>query len=177
MLDSCFNFEPFWVPFWLHFGTLLAPRSLQNRAKNQSKIKLQQHAFTGLPREAPRTPQELPRQPQELPRPPQDCPKSHSNSPKRPQNPPKRLQDRPKKPPRPSQSNLFSIVLNNHYSFKKHKCWKFARSHQEDPRSCQDQHIRSSELLSLHASEPPGLRVPAANCLGGIREAQTISKN
>ena len=32
-----------------------------------------------------------------------------------------------------------------------------------------------NELLSLHTSEPPGLRVPAANCLGGIREAQTIS--
>ena len=32
----------------------------------------------------------------------------------------------------------------------------------------------SSELLSLYASEPPGLRVPAAKCLGGIREAQTI---
>ena len=31
-----------------------------------------------------------------------------------------------------------------------------------------------NELLSLHTSEPPGLRVPAANCLGGIREAQTI---
>ena len=32
-----------------------------------------------------------------------------------------------------------------------------------------------NELLSLHTSEPPGLRVPAAKCLGGICEAQTIT--
>ena len=68
----------------------------------------------------------------------------------------------------------FSIVLNNHYFLIKHICWKFSRSHQEDPRSCQDQHIKASELLSLHASEPLGLRVPAAKCLCGCREAQTI---
>ena len=37
--------------------------------------------------------------------------------------------------------------------------------------------IRASELLSLHVSEPPGLRVLAAWCIGGIREAQTISYN
>ena len=156
------------VRFGPHFGSILgpfwAPRSTQNRTKNPSKIKLQQHASTGPPREALRPPQELPRPPQDHPKSSQDHPQSPPNSPKRAQNPPERLQDRPKKPPRPSQSNPFSIVLNN------------TRSHQEDPRSFQDQHIRSSELLSLHTSEPLRLRVPAANCLGGIREAQTISR-
>ena len=57
----------------------------------------------------------------------------------------------------------------------KNSCWKFSRRYQEDPRGFQDQHMRASEFLSFHASEPPGLREPADRCLGGIREAQTIS--
>ena len=153
MLNFGFNFGS----FGLHFGSILgpfwAPRSTQNRTKNPSKIKLQQHASTGPPREALRPPQELPRPPQDRPKSSQDHPKSLPNSPKRAQNPSKRLQDRPKKPPRPSQSNRFWIVLNNHYFLTKQKFWKFARSHQGDPRSCQDQ--RASEPPHIWASRPP----------------------
>ena len=143
--------------FGLRFGSILgafrAPRSVQNRTQNRSKNKLRQYASTGPPREALRPPQELPRPPQDRPKSSQDHPKSLPNSPKRAQNPSKRLQDRPKKPPRPSQSNRFWIVLNNHYFLTKQKFWKFARSHQGDPRSCQDQ--RASEPPHIWASRPP----------------------
>ena len=75
----------------------------------------------------------------------------------------------PKKPPRPSQQSSFSRVLKNN-------CFNMNIFVGSSPRSCQDQHIiRAFELLSLHTSQPPSLRVPAANCLGGIREAQTIN--
>ena len=50
----------------------------------------------------------------------------------------------------------------------------FSRSHHEDPRDFQDQHVRAYELLDLHKSQPPNRQVRAAKCLGGIREAQTI---
>ena len=66
----------FLLQFWSVLGSVLAPfwdpRSIQNRTKNRSKIKLQRHASTGPPREAVRPPQELPRPPQDRPKSSQD---------------------------------------------------------------------------------------------------------
>lgn len=53
--------------------------------------------------------------------------------------------------------------------------WEFSTRPQEDPSGFENQHTMASELPSLHAPEPPSLRLPAANCSGGIRQAQTIS--
>ena len=159
--------------FGLRFGSILgpfwAPRSIQNRTKNQSKIKLQRHASTGPPRETLRPPQELPRPPQDRPKSSQDHPKSLPNSPKRAQTPCKKLQDRPKKPSdhrRVIDSELCSIII----IFLQNK--NFGSS-PEAIKEIQEA-AKINELLSLHTSEPPGLRVPAAKCLGGCREAQTI---
>ena len=62
----------FFTCFGFHFGSMArlfwAPRSLQNRTKNHSKIKLQQHTSPGPPREAPRPPQDPPKRPQDRPR-------------------------------------------------------------------------------------------------------------
>ena len=129
------------APFWDPFG-------LQDRPKIGPKIHQKLSCSNMPPQDRPERPQDRPKSSQDHPKSSQDHPQSPPNSPKRAQNPPERLQDRPKKPPRPSQSNPFSIVLNHHYLLTKHKSWKYARSHQEDPRSCQDQHIRSSELRS-----------------------------
>ena len=66
-------------------------------------------------------------------------------------------------------------VLSNPEKRQMYDQFGTADPQQAGPRGFQDQYIRASKLPSLHTSEPPGLRVPAANCLGGIREAQTIS--
>ena len=116
-------------------------------------------------RDDPKRPQEVPRPLQDSSKRPQDHPKRLQDSPMKHQNLAKKLQDRPR-----SRQDHPKVIFSQ-------LCSIIARSHQEDPRNCQDQHIRSSELLSLHTSEPPGLRVPAANCLGGICEAQTISSS
>ena len=95
------------------------------------------------------------------------APRGSQDPPRQPQGVQIPLRRLPKKPPRPSQQSSFSSVLKNN-------CFNMNIFVGSSPRSCQDQHIRATELLSLHASQPPSLRVPAANCLGGIREAQTI---
>ena len=108
--------EPRWSPRASPRGS---PRGSQDGAKKEKKneVKLRE-ARNATGRVMGGHPGVVTR-PLEEGRGDQDQPKSPPNSPKRPQNPPKRLQDRPKKPPRPSQSNLFSIVLNYHYSGKK----------------------------------------------------------
>ena len=111
-------------------------------------------------------------------------PKRSQDRPKSPQRPPKRPSETPSSDPKnnprgPGRSHFFaksffqmcSISLISHQDVY----WKLFRSHQKDPRTYKDQHIRASELLSLHTSEPLRLRVPAANCLRGIREALTIA--
>ena len=132
----------------------------------------------------PKKPQDRPKRPQgplqEASRSPQEAPKTLPRGRQRDLSPPKTPPSGPKNAPRgPERSHLspkssFAIVLNNHWFLMKNDNWKFQRSHRKDPRTFQDQHVRASELPSLHASEPPSLRVPAAKCLGGIREAQTI---
>ena len=166
----------FWLQFWTVLGSVLAPCwdpfGLQHRSKTGPKIHQKSSCSNMPPQDRPERPQDLSRPHQDRPKSAQDHPKSYPNSPKRPQNHPKEASRSPQEPQRSSQSNLSSIVLDNFYFPTKHTCCKLDRSNQEDPRSCQDQNIRSSELLSLYASEPSGLRVPAGSCLGGICEAQ-----
>ena len=156
--------DPFGDPFW-------APKSFPNLFRNRSKIKLRQHS--------PMTPlQEGPRPPQEAPRPPQEAPRSPQEPSKTPQEAVRDPSSGPKNNPRgPGRSHLFpkssfSNVLNKLDFLIK----IFIGSFQEAIKKIQElPKINMSEPPSFQASMPLSLRVPAAKCLGGIREAQTIT--
>ena len=109
MLDFVFDFGPFWVPFWCHFGT-------PNRPFWGSIFALFSNVAPRGPQEPPRGPQELPkstqRGPQDAPRGPQDRPRRPKRPPrtaKSPPRPPKMSQNRPKNRPKNRSENRSEI--------------------------------------------------------------------
>ena len=71
-----FDFCPFWVPFWCHFGSLLAPFGEPKSSKIRTEI-------LRSPQEVPRGAQEAPRGTQKAPKSTQKAPKSTKNEAKR----------------------------------------------------------------------------------------------
>ena len=128
------------------------------------------------------------------PRPPQDAPRTAQEASRSPQEAPKTLPRGSKRAPRPPES--FPMWLRNSPKWSQETSFfsnwifpifclcsrpsiclyirkdstKLSRSHQEASKSFANQHIMISELPSLQVSE-----CPVSSCLGGIREAQTIS--
>ena len=145
------DFDAFWLPKCLPLGDLFGTKIHQQILKNRSEIGLLKMSSRDAPETTPRAPKTHPRHPPDPPKPPQDAPRGRFGS--------------------------HLGVIFDCFSLKiapSASRWHQDGIFQKDPRTFQDQHIRASELLSLRASEPPSLRVPAAKCLGGIREAQTI---
>ena len=105
---------PFWDPFGLQDRSKIGPKIDQNLSCGNMPLQDRPER----PQDRPRAPKTTPSPPQELPRPPQDRPKSLPKQPQETPKPPKEASRSPQEHPRSSQSNLFSIVLNDHHFHK-----------------------------------------------------------
>ena len=153
MVRFCLHFGPFGRAFW-------SPKSLPNRSKNRSIIKLRQHSTMKPLQGGPRPPQEAPRPP---PRGSKIAPRALKDLPRGRQRP---LQAVPRTTPEAlggpisSPNPLFSNVLN-----KLHFLIKICIG------SFQEAIKKIQELPKINMSEPPSfqvsmpLRLQASECL------------